>query len=145
MQPGRYSELFFLDEATALAAGHRPCAECRRADYRRLLELHPRATGAGDLDGRLHAERLLSGRRFARRLHDRPLDELPDGAFILCGGKPWMVLGGRLREWTPAGYAVSRPRPGGATAQLITPPALLLLLADQRPRLVPLFHPSGVG
>jgi hypothetical protein len=145
MQPGRYTELFFLDEATALAAGHRPCAECRRADYRRLLELHPWATGADDLDERLHAERLPAGRGFVRRVHERPLDELPDGAFILCGGQPWMVLGGGLREWTPAGYAVSRPRPVGGTAQLITPPALLPLLADQRPRLVPLFHPSGGG
>src|SRR6478609_9635920 len=69
MQPGRYTELFFLDEVTALAAGHRPCAECRRADYRRLLELQPWAAGTDDLDTRLHGERLLAGRSFERRFH----------------------------------------------------------------------------
>ena len=143
MQPGRYTELFFLDEATALAAGHRPCAECRRADYRRLLELQPWAAGADDLDTRLHGERLMAGRRFERRLHAAQLDELPDGAFILRDGAPWMVHGRRLRQWTPAGYAGSRRRPVGGTAALITPPALLPLLADDRPRLVPLMHPSA--
>jgi hypothetical protein len=143
MQPGRYTELFFLDEATALAAGHRPCAECRRVDYRRLLELEPWATGADDLDRRLHAERLLAGRRHARRSHEARLDELPDGAFILCDGRPWLVRGGWLRQWTPAGYAGRRRRPTGGAAALITPPALLSLLADDRPRLVPFLHPSA--
>jgi hypothetical protein len=143
MQPGRYTELFFLDEATALAAGHRPCAECRRADYRRLLELQPWAAGADDLDARLHGERLIAGRRFERRLHDARLDELPDGAFILLDRRPWLVRGGWLREWTPAGYAVRRRRAAGGAAELITPPMLLPLLADDRPRLVPLLHPSA--
>jgi hypothetical protein len=145
MQPGRYTELFFLDEATALAAGHRPCAECRRADYRRLLELQPWAAGADDLDARLHAERLLDGEGRGRRLHDARLDDLPDGAFIVRDGRSWLVLGGWLREWTPAGYAGRRRRPAGASALLITPPALLPLLADERPRLVPFLHPSAAG
>ncbi|HEU0195476.1 MAG TPA: hypothetical protein VFQ71_14825 [Gaiellales bacterium] len=142
MQRGRYTELFFLDEATALAAGHRPCAECRWPDYRRLLELHPMAGGADGLDERLHAERVYPG-RFHRRLHEVPIDQLPDGAFIVRGGAPWMVLGDRLRQWTPAGYAGSQSRPGGGTAQLVTPPLLLPLLADGCPRLVPFLHPSA--
>src|SRR3954447_5212073 len=62
MRPGRFTELFFLDEATALAAGHRPCAECRRADYDALVALwrerHPTDAGADAIDTRLHAERL---------------------------------------------------------------------------------------
>jgi hypothetical protein len=140
MQPGRYTELFFLDEATALAAGHRPCAECRRADYLRLLELQPWASGADGLDARLHSERLLGD---GRRLHETRLDDLPDGAFILRDGRPWLVRGGWLREWTPAGYAGRRRRPAGRLADLITPPMLLPLLSDHRPRLVPFLHPSA--
>jgi hypothetical protein len=142
MQPGRYTELFFLDEATALAAGHRPCAECRRADYRRLLELQPWATGADDLDSRLHFERLLADGA-GRRLHGARLEDLPDGAFILCDGRPWLVRSRWLREWTPAGYAGRRRRPAGGATELITPPTLLPLLADDRPRLVPFMHPSA--
>ena len=75
MAPGRYTELFFLDEATALAAGHRPCAECRRADYDRVVALVGMRADA--IDERLHAERLDGG---ARRLHRRRAAELPDGA-----------------------------------------------------------------
>src|SRR3954453_3806627 len=75
LQPGRYTELFFLDEATALAAGHRPCAECRREDYRRFValwqELHPGETRADAIDARLHAERLAG-------THRARLDSLPD-------------------------------------------------------------------
>src|SRR5262245_45729139 len=82
LQPGRYTELFFPDEATALAAGHRPCAECRRADYRDFValshELHPADRGADAIDVRLHAERLDGS--VARRLHEADLDDLPDGA-----------------------------------------------------------------
>ena len=109
MQPGRYTELFFLDEATAFAAGHRPCAECRRADYVRFLELVG-GGGADEVDARLHAER-LDGRE--RRLHTVRAEELPDGAFVLEEGTPLLVLGERLLEWTPAGYARARARPVG--------------------------------
>src|SRR5215831_1049476 len=77
LQPGRFTELFFLDEATAFAAGHRPCALCRREDYVRFTELVG-TTGADAIDEELHGER-LDGRK--RRLHDAHLDELPDGAF----------------------------------------------------------------
>src|SRR5262245_62921622 len=83
MQPGRYTELFFLDDATALAAGHRPCAECRREDYTRFAAfwraLHGEV-GVDAIDRRLHDERIDDATR-ARRLHGLPLDGLPDGAF----------------------------------------------------------------
>src|SRR5690348_2661320 len=90
LQPGRFTELFFLDEATAFAAGHRPCAECRREDYNRFGELWPGGTGADAIDARLHAERIRGGTRV---LHDAALDELPDGAFVLHEGAPRLVLG----------------------------------------------------
>jgi hypothetical protein len=146
MAPGRYTELFFLDEATALAAGHRPCAECRASDYRELLalwrEIHPAQRGADAIDAQLHAERLhpATGRR---RLHDASLDDLPDGAFILEGGRPRLVCGDALRSWSPAGYGAPDPRPPGARALLITPPSLVALLRRPRTPLVPFLHPSA--
>jgi hypothetical protein len=135
LQPGRYTELFFLDEATALAAGHRACAECRRPDYLRLLEVTG-AAGADEIDARLHAER-LDGR--GRRLHDAAYDELPDGAFVLIAGEPWLVFGDELREWTPGGYRGHRPRPSGR-ATLLTPPTLVQVLRAGWQPLVPLIH-----
>src|SRR5437764_8931082 len=89
LQPGRFTELFFLDEATAFAAGHRPCALCRRADYNRFLELTG-ASSADEIDARVHEER-LEGR--TRRLYDSRLGDLPDGAFVLHDGTPWLVRG----------------------------------------------------
>jgi hypothetical protein len=146
LQPGRFTELFFLDEATALAAGHRPCALCRRADYDRLLavwrELHPGETGADAIDARLHDERLVRGTR-ERRLHEAAPDDLPDGTFVVEEGEPLLVLGDRLLRWSPAGYGAPRPRPRGGRARLLTPPSLLPLLRDGREPLVPRFHPSG--
>ena len=140
LQPGRYTELFFLDDATAMAAGHRACAECRREDYVRLTEI---LGGRADaIDEQLHDERLAPGAR-TRRLHDAPLDELPDGAFVLLGGAPWLVLGADLLRWTPAGYTERRPRPTRQEAQLISPPSLVAVLRAGWEPVVPLFHPSA--
>jgi hypothetical protein len=145
LRPGRYTELFFLDEATALAAGHRPCAECRRADYDRLValwrELYPGPVGADAIDARLHAERLEPGTG-ARRLHRVRFPELPDGAVVLHERAPYVVLGAHLLRWTPAGYDRSMRRPRGE-ARLVTPPSLLALLRTEEERLVPLLHPSA--
>ena len=138
LQPGRYTELFFLDEATAFAAGHRPCAECRRADYVRFLELAG-AAGADEVDARLHAER-LDGRE--RRLHTLGADDLPDGAIVHDEGKPWLVLGGELLAWTAAGYAGRRARPRGVATAITPPTSLAVLRAGWEP-LVPLLHPSA--
>src|SRR6266536_5825486 len=99
LQPGRFTELFFLDEATALAAGHRPCALCRREDYDRFValwrELHPGQVGADAIDAQLHAERVAPVTR-AQVRHEASFDELPDGAFVLREDVPWLVRGGEL-------------------------------------------------
>jgi hypothetical protein len=146
LQPGRFTELFFVDEATAFAAGHRPCALCRRADYVRLGELwrdlHPGQRGADAIDLQLHAERITPGTR-AQRHHEAPLDELPDGAFVVRGGEPWLVLGSRLLRWTPAGYDERRARPRRERASVITPPSLLAVLRSGWEPIVPLVHPSA--
>jgi hypothetical protein len=133
MPPGRYTGLFFLDEATALAAGHRPCAECRHADYRSFLELSG-ARGADELDGVLHAERL--GPKPAR-----DVAALPDGAFVLVAAEPWLVLKGVLLRWTPGGYAERRTLSGRAT--LVTPPTILRVLRSDWESSLPLVHPSA--
>jgi hypothetical protein len=146
MQPGRYTELFFLDDATALAAGHRPCAECRRDDYRRFLQAWPGRLPAGSpasaVDAELHAQRLTG--RGAQRHHEAILDELPDGVFVLRDDAPWLVRGAELLRWTPAGYTESVARPAGTPATVVTPPSLVAVLArGWRPAAVPLVHPSA--
>ncbi len=145
LQPGRFTELFFLDEATAFAAGHRPCALCRREDYVRFGEiwrdLHPGQVGADAIDAQLHAER-VDPRTRGHRLHEARLDELPDGAFVLEGGAPRLVLGADLLAWTPAGYVGRTRRPGGE-AVLITPPSLVAVLRTGWEPLVPFLHPTA--
>jgi hypothetical protein len=146
MQPGRFTELFFLDEVTAFAAGHRPCALCRREDYNRLSavwrDLHPGQVGADAIDAQLHRERVHPETRVQLR-HDAALDELPDGAFVLHRGEPHLVLGPRLLRWTPAGYGTSEPRAARERAVLITPPSLVAVLRAGWQPLVPLVHPSA--
>jgi hypothetical protein len=135
LQPGKYTELFFLDDATAFAAGHRPCAECRRADYDRFRELVGEAS-ADAIDERLHAERMGCPRFRAQ------FDELPDGTFVLDDGEPWLVLDRELLQWTPGGYARRRARPAGE-ALLITPPTTVGVLRAGWEPLVPFLHPSA--
>jgi hypothetical protein len=145
MRPGRYTELFFLDEATAMAAGHRPCAECRREDYSRFNEVWAQLglgqPGADAIDARLHRER-VDPARSGHRLHRAPLSALPDGAFVLHDDEPWLVLDGELLRWTPAGYAERRPKPLGE-AKVITPPSLIEVLRSGWESVVPLLHPSA--
>src|SRR4029453_1083650 len=88
LQPGKFTELFFLDEATAFAAGHRPCALCRREDYVRFLKIVG-ASGADAIDAPLHEERLL-------RRREANFADLPDGSFVLVGEAPWLVRGDSL-------------------------------------------------
>jgi hypothetical protein len=143
LQPGKFTELFFLDEATAFAAGHRPCALCRREDYNRFRELWPHDDhGADAIDLRLHGEREDTESR-ARRLHDAQLDDLPDGAFVLRDGEPWLVLGPDLLRWMPGGYGERTPRPARENALLITPPSLVAVLRAGWEGAVPLLHPSA--
>jgi hypothetical protein len=147
MQPGRFTELFFLDEATAFAAGHRPCALCRREDYDRFAAIwrtrHPDQLGADAIDAQLHSERVDPETRGQRR-HARPLDELPEGAFVLLDATPWLVLGADLVRWTPAGYAGRRARRSAGSVQVLTPPSLLDVLTTGREPVVPFVHPSAL-
>ncbi len=141
LQPGRFTELFFLDEATAFAAGHRPCALCRREDYVRFGEIwrerHPAQVGADAIDAQLHGERLAPH-------HEAALDDLPDGVFVLHEGAPRLVLGTHLLAWSPAGYASRIARPAGRAATVVTPPSLVAVLRKGwEERLVPLLHPSA--
>lgn len=146
LQPGKFTELFFLDEATAFAAGHRPCALCRRADYTRFVErwqtLHPGESGADAIDATLHDERLEPDTRLQRH-HDAGLDDLPDGTFVLHEGAPHLVLGDSLLSWSPAGYFARRPRPTQRQARVITPPSLVAVLRPGWHSLVPVVHPSA--
>lgn len=146
MQPGRFTELFFLDEATAFAAGHRPCALCRREDYDRFTAiwdgLHPGQSGADAIDAQLHDERLVPGER-KQRHHPAPFGELPDGTFVLAGATPFLVYETELLRWTPAGYAEHIPRPRHGRAVVITPPSLVNVLGTGWRSAVPFLHPSA--
>jgi hypothetical protein len=140
--PG-YTQLFFLDEVTALAAGHRPCFECRRRDAVAFAEAVSGAAGsaarlrAPELDRRLHAER-LDGR--SKRTHTRLFAELPDGAMLAGGGGFLAVRGGRLLLWSPGGYVGRERRPRGGEAHVLTPPTVLAALAGGYD---PVWHPSA--
>jgi len=138
-----YTELFFLDEPTALAAGHRPCFECRRKDadafaeaWRKARKLSTRPY-ADAMDLVLHDER-LRGR--AKRLYRRNIDALPDGAFVVLEGAAFAVRGDALLHWTPQGYDFRKSRPRGVTADTLTPPAILAALSGGYK---PHWHPSG--
>jgi hypothetical protein len=141
-QPRRWTELFFLDEATALAAGHRPCAECRREDYRRWQAAWPHAdTGADAMDLVLHADR-LDGR--AKRVHEARLGELPDGVIVERGGRggrAWLMTGGALRPWSPGGYGAAQRAAAGETVSVLTPAVTVAAIAAGY---APALHPSGM-
>jgi hypothetical protein len=155
MAPRRYTELFFLDEATALAAGHRPCGCCRRADFARFMECwqaaqpRDRRWTASDVDAVLHSERLAPSRT-------APLSSLPDGAFVtlepadaravLEPGQDracWLKWSGKLHRWSHLGYTEQRdcacaPR----HVDVLTPPSICATLeAGFRPALP---HPSAL-
>ena len=128
MMAGRsWTELFFLDEATAFAAGHRPCFFCRREDANRFRAAWEKGNrlsnlGAGDIDAVLHRERLDGSRK---RLHVLPLPllQLPDGAMVRAGEESFLIAGGRALQWSPAGYSHAQ---GAITAaKLLTPPSTL--------------------
>jgi hypothetical protein len=140
MAPGSYTELFFLDEATAYAAGHRPCAECRRADYLAFRTLWEEAFGAcraPEIDAALHAARV--GRDRSKVVFPASADDLPDGTMIRTGGGPAVLLGGSAMPWAPGGYGAPCPRPRGTVAVLTPAPVVTLF----REGLVPALHPTA--
>jgi hypothetical protein len=150
MAPRRYTELFFLDEATALAAGHRPCGECRRADFARFkaawLAGNQRLGIAAEssireIDAVLHGERLSAK---GRPIIDAALDTLPDGTMWLFRESAdhdiWIAAGSRIARWTPAGYDLVRQRPRSVQVRVLTPPSIVRALAAGY---VPAIHPSA--
>jgi hypothetical protein len=129
-----WTELFFLDEATALAAGHRPCFYCRRAAAEAFRAGFPGRPKAPGIDRVLHVER-LEGRR--KRLHGLPAD-LPDGAMVVQDGAPHLMLNGRALRWSARGYGAPAGLMDGA--RLITPPSTVSVL---REGYRPLIHASA--
>ncbi len=135
-----YTELFFLDEVTAFAAGHRPCFECRRKNAEQFAMLFSgtlRRASAAAMDQSLHRER-LDGKE--KRSHRRALDQLPDGAMIARDGDAFAVRGQRLLRWSPGGYEQTSARPRGIIVDVLTPPSILAVLARG---FVPLWHRSA--
>ena len=125
-RPHHFTWLYFHDEAVSFAAGHRPCAECRRDAYDAYRSAWTDALGgaepsAKEINRRLHGERIVRGTH-RRRLHELDWTDLPDGAFVLLDGTPALVLDDELIEWTHRGYGLHRRRPKRGTATVITPP-----------------------
>jgi hypothetical protein len=126
--------LFFHDEAVALAAGHRPCGECRHASYKAYrdawadAQTSKRAPSAREMNRELHAERIVLGTH-RRRLHPMPWRGLPNGTFVLhADGAPHIVHGSELVQWTREGYTVRHQRPVRGEAIVITPPSSVAAL-----------------
>jgi hypothetical protein len=143
-EPGRWTPLFFWDEAVALAAGHRPCALCRHADYVRWLDAWEAAFGdrprADPMDRVLHEARVDRRRQ---RHHARPWSGLPSGTFVALGdaGVPALVLDDRVVPWSAAGYGPAHDRPGQGQATVLTPvPTVDVLAHGFRPVLHPTAH-----
>ena len=139
MPPGRWTALFFFDEAVALAAGHRPCAYCRRSDFLRYADAWPQRLSAPEMDAVLHSQRVESRSR-RQRTTTQDLSELPDGAMVRFDGVPALVLGRRLLPWAWEGYGTPVRPAGLDQVETLTPPANLLVL---QAGFAPLLHPSA--
>jgi hypothetical protein len=136
-----WTELFFLDEATAFAAGHRPCFYCRRDDANRFRSCWEQGNRIGDvhapeIDRVLHRERFASGMTLHRL--PMPIAKLPDGTMLQAGGNSFLIAEGRVLRWSPAGYTSATRLPDDVT--LLTPPSTVrAFAAGYRPML----HPSA--
>jgi len=151
MEPGHYTELFFCDEAVALAAGHRPCAECRRGDFRRFMSSWREAHGvplidplkAPDVDRKLHAARVRRDK--SQITFELTLGAVPEGAFIELPnerGKAWLVWGDQIRLWSHEGYGEARQIDPELTVNVLTPePTVRVLAAGYKPTL----HSTATG
>lgn len=137
---GRYTVLFFHDEAVALAAGHRPCARCMPDRFRAFVEGWRTAFGekasANDIDAQLHRERVVGE---AQRTTRAPWGSLPSGAFAVVDGVPVLVLDEFISRWTNDGYLRPTPRPASGVTTLLTPPSTLeVLRAGYSPIVAPI-------
>jgi hypothetical protein len=128
MAPDRWTELFFLDEATAFAAGHRPCCECRRDDFNRFkhawLKGNPEynfneKTSIREIDKILHQERI--GRDQSKITFEANPADLPDGSFVLFNQSPFLVFDNRLFQWAPFGYENGIAMPEIDVLPVLTP------------------------
>jgi len=144
MQPGRYSELFFLDEVTAFAAGHRPCAECRRTAHDAFKAAWfaanlPAGKSVAEIDRALHLERVTAGR--AKRTFRAALADLPPGTIVEYDGNAFLLWRGGPARWTPRGYDTSSPAPPHtAVIDVLTPASIVAVF---RRGLLPQVHPSA--
>lgn len=148
MRPHSYTELFFLDEATAFAAGHRPCAECRYADYQRFKAAWAEWSGkpagtvsAERMDAVLHDDRLEGhGTNQRKRTYQEAIGALPDGTFIQHAGTAWLLWRGHLLAWSAAGYTSRQSLPATGSVTVLTPRALVAVF---HAGYQPLVHPSA--
>ena len=128
MQPRSYTELFFLDEPTALAAGHRPCGLCRHADYTRFKALFNAANGTetlAQIDRRMQRDRITRSRIQVR--YSAQATDLPDGTFVLHDATPHLLWGTKALRYSPAGYTDALPRPTRAIT-VLTPASTVATL-----------------
>ena len=139
MSERRYTELFFLDEAVAFAAGHRPCAECRRKSFNAFREAWRQAKGlanppfAGEMDMELHPARIETRKKVT---HEAAMSSLPDGCFVHMEGRAYLVWSDALLLWTPEGYAGRHARPEDSIAAVLTPqPIVECLRHGYKPRI----------
>ncbi len=136
MSPHRYTELFFLDEALALAAGHRPCAECRRARFNEFKEAWRRAESrpssqvisADEMDRNLQPARIGAGGK--KITHEAPLHSLPDGCYVRIDGANYLVWGSALVQWSPGGYNGKKSRPADLAVTVLTPEPIVRCLQN---------------
>ncbi|MEC7764190.1 MAG: hypothetical protein VX874_19970 [Pseudomonadota bacterium] len=130
-----WTPLFFLDEAVALAAGHRPCGYCRRNAYRSYTAAIG-IGGAREIDRALHRARVTRARQ--QITHEVEARTLPDWVFVRHDGAPWLVHGGFIRRFTAEGYTDTEPRPDGSVTVLTPAPSVAALAGGYLPHL----HPS---
>ena len=135
MTPNRYTELFFHDEAVALAAGHRPCGECRRADYNAFLAAAGHTGKIAEFDARLHAARAIP-RVFQQRRHEAEAHDLPDGSFVFLEQGPALIWQDTALPFAPDGYQAPHASPQGTVNVLTPPPTLEALRAGYVPKIV---------
>ncbi|HZE67012.1 MAG TPA: hypothetical protein VE081_10300 [Sporichthyaceae bacterium] len=142
-QPRRLTEVYFLDEATGMAAGHRPCGECRNLDYRRFkaafFATYPEdEPGVRGIDARMHADRLVA--RGVRRTYPDDSGALPTGTMVLREDAGWLIRGDRLLRWTPGGYDTVEPYRAGQALTVLTPRCTVAVLAEGYR---PVLHPTA--
>ena len=145
MRPHSYTELFFLDEAAAFAAGHRPCAECRHADYQRFksawVTAHGQPLSAEAMDAVIHADRLEGrGRAQRKRTYQAEIATLPDGVYLALDGRAWLLWRGSLLAWSAGAYTERRPAPRSGVVEVLTPATLVAVF---RAGYAPSVHPSA--